>query len=252
MAKKKKSSNRPPGQDKQEVRQRRLDARRQAKIEAEERRRRQQRRELIVRYLILAFIGLSLFWFVFLRNQAPSEINGHPISQFSNAGVNDHTNDSVTYETQPPVAGAHAPSPLPCGVYNQTLPEERQVHMLEHGAVGIQYRPDLELEEIKEIEALVGEFDKDVFSAPYTEMETPIAVTSWSRKMELDSFDEDAVRQYIDEFAGEGPEADQDCPSDSDTPFEPAPTASPDATASPEPSPDAEGKKGKGKDKDES
>jgi hypothetical protein len=136
----------------------------------------------------------------------------------------------VNYETFPPVSGQHAPGSAPCGVYNQQIPDETQVHMLEHGAVGIQYQPTLEMETIRAIEAIVGDFDKDVFSAPYETMETPIVVSSWSRKMNLDSFDEEAVRAYIDEFAGEGPESGQECPSGSEAPFEPQPSPSPEAT----------------------
>lgn len=237
----KKSSGKPSGPNKQEIKRQRLEARRAAKAAEMERRRKQQRREQMVRYLIISFVIVSLIWFIFLRNQAPSEIDGHPISQFSTAGVNDHTTDPVQYPTTPAVSGAHAPGSLPCGVYSTQLPDESQVHMLEHGAVGVQYQPTLEPSTIESIEDLVRDAGDNVFAAPYEGLEKPIAVTSWSRMMTLDEFDRGAVEQYIDAFAGEGPESGQTCPAEEDSPFRPAPTVSPQP--SPSPSEDAGGGK---------
>jgi hypothetical protein len=241
------------GAQKQEMRAKRLEARRAAKAEAEARRRKQERRERIVRLVIMGFVVVSLVWFIFLRNQQPKEIDGHPITQFSTAGVNNHTSDPVNYETLPAVSGEHAPGAAPCGVYDQQIPDETQVHMLEHGAVGIQYLPTLPVDQIKEIEAIVEDSERDVFSAPYPGMESQVAVSSWSRKMELDELDASAVEQYIDAFAGKGPESGQECPKEVDSPFEPqaSPSPTPVATISPEPE-DAggSGKGKKGKDSD--
>lgn len=243
MAKKSSKKNtRPQGAvDKQQLRQQRLEARRAAKAEAEERRRKQARRERLVRFMILSFVALSLFWFIFLRNQTPSEINGHPISQFSNAGVNDHTNDPQQYETTPPVSGPHAAGTLPCGLYGSQIPDETQVHMLEHGAVGLQYQPTLDPAEISKLEAIAKGEDENVFAAPYQGMETPISVTSWSRKMELDEVDEAAIEEFIDVFAGKGPESGQTCPNEQDQPFQPQQSPSPGEAISPAPGESPEG-----------
>lgn len=238
-----KKSGGPSGQDKQELRRQRLEARRAAKAAEMERRRKQQRREQMVRYLIISFVIVSLIWFIFLRNQTPSEIGGNPIAQFSTGGVNDHTTDPVQYESVPGVSGAHAPGALPCGVYNAKVPDESQVHMLEHGAVGINYQPTLAPETIEQIEDVVRDSGDNVFSAPYDGLPKPIAVSSWSRIMELDEFDRAAIEEYIDVFAGKGPESGQTCSNEEDSPFEAAPSPSP--SAEPSPSPSAVGKKGK-------
>ncbi|MFP5298962.1 MAG: DUF3105 domain-containing protein [Actinomycetota bacterium] len=236
-----KRSGGPSGQEKQELRRQRLEARRAAKMAALERQRKQQRREQLVRYLIVSSVIVSLVWVIFLRNQTPSEIDGHPISQFSTAGVNDHTTDPVQYETVPGVSGAHSPGSLPCGVYNAEVPEPSQVHMLEHGAVGINFQPTLDPETIEQIEDVVRDAGENVFSAPYEGLPQPISVTSWSRMMKLDEFDRAAVEEYIDIFAGKGPESGQTCPNEEDSPFEIAP--SPSAVPSPSPTEEAGGKK---------
>lgn len=249
----KKTNKRKPantsGPNKQEIKQQRLEARRQAKMEAETRRRKQQQRERLVRFAIISFIAVSLFWFIFLRNQAPAEIGGHQITQYSTGGVNDHTTDPQNYESVPGVSGFHAPSAAPCGIYGQQIPDETQVHMLEHGAVGVQFQPTLDPAKIEALEAIVKDYDADVFSAPYAELDTPISVTSWSRKMSLDDVDEAAIREYIDVFAGEGPEQGQTCAADSDQPFTPveaSPSPIPTPEAIPTPEGDGGGKKDKG------
>lgn len=233
MAKKrKKRERRPDAPDPQELRQQRLEARRRAKAEEMAALRRRRQRETLVRLVTIFLLGGLIFWFIFLRDRAPTEINGNAIETLSVRGVSDHTRETVQYETSPPVSGAHAIQTLPCGVHGQPIQNEVQVHMLEHGAVGVQYRPDLPLEDIRSIEELVADYDSHVFSAPYPEMETPIAVTSWARIMRLDAVDAEAIRRYADRFRDRGPEANQPCPMDVNQPFElPEVEASPDADA---------------------
>ena len=236
MSKKSKKTRRgaTPGVDPNQLRQQRLEARRQAKAEAEAARRKKQTRERIIRYLVYAGLFALAIWFVFLRNAAPTEIQGNTIETFSQAGVNQHTSETQQYPTTPAVSGPHAPQPSACGVINQPIPPGNSVHALEHGAVGINYGPDLELDVIKEIEALVGDYEENVFSAPLEGMEAPIVVSSWSRLMPLDSYDEGVVKEYIEAFAGKGPEAGQNCPGTAEAPFTP-PTPAPSDGTSPAP-----------------
>lgn len=229
MARKNKK-NRPEGLNPQELRQQRLEARRVAKEQALAERRKRERRARLIRLIVIGLLGLVLFWFVFLRGRGPSEIAGNPVETLSTAGGGLHTNEDVSYESAPPVSGEHRPGAPGCGTYGQQLEDELQVHALEHGAIGVQFAPDLDPEQIKAIEEFVGTFDKDVFSAPYEGMQTPVTVTSWGRKMQLDSFDEAAVREYFEAFAGGGPEGAQlDCDSTESDEFQPASEATPAA-----------------------
>ena len=226
MAKKKTRSPRqaPSASEAHERRQQRLQARREAKAQALEAQRKAQRRARWLRIGGLA-VGsvavLALLWRLAAPPDTPDRIRGHSVRKLGESGTGDHTTAPVRYDSTPPTHGPHEAQPAPCGVHPEPVPEGNQVHSLEHGAVGIQYRPDLvEVDDIRAIERLTRGFDSGVFSAPYPEMEPAIAVSSWGELMELDSLDMPAIREYIEVFRGQGPE-DVSCDNLVDDPFEP-------------------------------
>lgn len=199
---------------------------------------RARRAKLIRRMVLVGVLALSLFLVVrqFQDVSGPDEIRGHEISRFRDEGENQHTGDAVNYETTPPVAGEHRPSPPDCGIYGTQMEDELLVHGLEHGAVAVLYQPTLALEDIRRIEEIAGEYDSHVITMPYEGMEPVVAVASWGERMDLQELDAPAVRTYIDEFRDEGPEAGQSCDMEEDTPFEPAEaTPAPGGSPSPEP-----------------
>jgi len=219
VAKKKSSRTRGKAESVQhERRQQRLEERRLAREQELAREARAKRQRDLLRRTIIALVLGVLTWFFFFRNQPLTEIAGARIMNFSTSGVNVHRTGSLEYETTPPVSGPHAPQPAACGTYAEPISDEEQVHTLEHGAVGIQYRPDLDPEQIAVIEELVAGYDTHVFSAPYPGMEPNVVVSSWGEKIELDSARTQVVRAYIRAFRLKGPEK-QDCPSSSDDSF---------------------------------
>jgi hypothetical protein len=202
--------------------QERLDARRRAKAEAMEARRKAERRQRLVRTAVISLLAAGAVWFFLVQTQPPAtpdSIRGHAVRELGESGVNDHVTGAVDYDSSPPVSGPHASQPAPCGVHSEPIPNENQVHSLEHGAVGIQYQPDVDPEDIAAIERIVRRFESGVFSAPYPDMETPIAVSSWGELMALDDLDVPAINAYIEEFRGGGPE-DATCPNTVDSPFQ--------------------------------
>ncbi|MBW3607245.1 MAG: DUF3105 domain-containing protein, partial [Actinobacteria bacterium] len=117
----------------------------------------------------------------------------------------EHTAEKLTaddFDTNPPTSGPHNPTPAPDGIYapGNEPAIENWVHTLEHGSVGLLYQPDLELEQIRDLEAIVGEYDGQVFSMPYTGgMQSPITIAAWGHTMELDEVEEDSIEQFIEE-----------------------------------------------------
>ena len=107
--------------------------------------------------------------------------------------------------------------------------------------MGVQYKPDVPLRQIRQIEALVRSYDSHVFSGPYEQMDSNITLTAWGHMLRLDTFEEQTIRDFIDDFAqgGDAPEAGQDCPVSSDERFSPEPSPSPGSSpgGSPSPSP---------------
>jgi hypothetical protein len=222
VAKTKKKRARTGAADQDQRRRERLEARREAKAAALAAAARAERRRRIINIALLAGVTTAAVWFFFLRSPAPKTIAGHPIETLSTAGVGSHTEGNVDYPTKPPVSGTHNPIPAPCGTHATQVPDEHQVHSLEHGAVGIQFAPDLDPADIQKIESIVRGYDANVFSGPYAGMDTPIVVTSWGRMMKLSTLDESAIRKYIAAFAGHGPEAGTSCDNTENQSFEPA------------------------------
>lgn len=50
----------------------------------------------------------------------------------------------AVYNSSPPTSGEHWPTPARCGFYEDSLPDERVVHNLEHGNIVISYNLPLE------------------------------------------------------------------------------------------------------------
>ncbi len=240
-----------PGVDPNVQRRERLEARRQAKATALAAQRKKEQRETLVKRIGMVLLAGALIWFLFLRTAGPTEFNGHPVEELSQAGLGQHLPpeteaNTVEYESSPPVSGQHFAQQPVCGTFASPIANEAQVHALEHGAVGVQFQATVDPEQVDQLEEIAKSYDDRVFSGPYPMMDTPIAVTSWGRLMELDTVDETAIRAYIEEFRGKGPE-DQPCPGSSSQTFEPNPTTSPSPGASPSvsasPSPGKKGKK---------
>jgi Protein of unknown function (DUF3105) len=233
---KKRRQQRPADYDPNEKRRQRLEEKRRQREEAAKARRRAEFRERLVRGMVFAAVIVAAIWFFFLRTQEPSEIDGFEIQNFRES--DGHTNDPVTYESVPPVTGEHREFPAPCGVHDVQIEDELFVHSLEHGAVGVLYDPQqVEVPTIRDVEALVNEYDDRTIAAPYPNMETPITLTSWGELMRLPDFRESTARNYIDEFIGSGPE-NIECPNESARPFDPQ------LEPTPTPTPEGDGEEG--------
>jgi hypothetical protein len=126
------------------------------------------------------------------------------------------------YNSKPPTSGPHwsilGEAPVPWGIYQEVIPDEAQIHNLEHGGVMIQYNcrdcPDL----IAQLERFAREYvtahplprypqSAKLVVAPYYDMPSRVALTAWGRIDMLDGYDEARIARFVDAYRDQGPEA---------------------------------------------
>jgi hypothetical protein len=174
-----------------------------------------QRRILVVTIVTVLVVG-GIAGLVVQRNLSRgSAVRALNVQTFPNQG---QTNLSpggkyTKYNSVPPTSGPHDPTPAPCGVSSQPIPNEVQVHDLEHGVIMVQYRPGLDQAQVQALEKLGRSYSSHVIVAPYQGLSTPIAVTAWTKLMTLDRADEGKIRRFVDLYRQRGPEVGIPCPA---------------------------------------
>ncbi|MEU5940138.1 DUF3105 domain-containing protein [Micromonospora sp. NPDC047548] len=106
------------------------------------------------------------------------------------------------YRTMPPTSGPHSPRVVVPGVYRDPVPEELQVHVLEHGHVLVQYAPDVSAADVEALERIGRRHPRDVVVAPYPALGHGIGLSGWQRQRRLDTLDERAVGDFVTRVAG--------------------------------------------------
>ncbi len=106
------------------------------------------------------------------------------------------------YRTMPPTSGPHSPRVVVPGIYRDPVPEELQVHILEHGHVLVQYAHDVSADDVRALERLGRRHPRDTVVAPYPALGHGIGLTGWQRLQRLDTLDEQAVDEFITRVAG--------------------------------------------------
>ena len=154
--------------------------------------------------------------FAVLRSQANARaVRALGVQTFPNQGQ-EHLQpgqDYTAYNSTPPTSGPHDPSPAPCGISSQPIPNTVQVHDLEHGVVMVQYRPGLDPGQVATLQALGRSYASHVLVAPYPGLPSPVTATAWTRLMTLDRADVGKLRRFIGLFRHKGPEVGIACPS---------------------------------------
>jgi drug/metabolite transporter (DMT)-like permease len=107
-----------------------------------------------------------------------------------------------TYRSDPPTSGPHIPGPDLSGVVDEPIARPLQVGVLERGDVLIQYE-GLAAGDVDRLAALAGDH---VVVAPGTDLPSAVVATAWVHKRTCDEVDVDALREFVDERVGQGPD----------------------------------------------
>ena len=123
-----------------------------------------------------------------------------------------HVPDAIVSPRMPPPGGAHAPRWQNCGVYAAPISSAAAVHSLEHGAVWLTYRPDLEPEAVWILRDLVRHGDHLLLS-PYPDQLFPVIATVWGYQLLLDRADDPRLARFIERYKADpsGPEPGAPC-----------------------------------------
>ncbi|AKH16891.1 MULTISPECIES: DUF3105 domain-containing protein [Deinococcus] len=111
----------------------------------------------------------------------------------------DHRSGSLIYAENPPAGGPHNPAWQNCGVYDRPLYNEYVVHSLEHGAVWITYRPDLDAAQVAALKTLVEGRPYTILS-PYEGLDTPVAASAWGAQLKVEQADDSRLKAFLDKY----------------------------------------------------
>lgn len=145
-------------------------------------------------------------------NAAPERLPVGEVQELPNDG-REHV-ICASYERTPPASGAHFPAWQNCGIYTQPIQNQTAVHSLEHGAVWVAYKPDLDA---SVLQAMTDQLKSEQFAlaAPYPGLQNQIVLTAWTRQLAVDDWSDPAVEDFLDTYLGRyspvAPEAGASC-----------------------------------------
>lgn len=118
-----------------------------------------------------------------------------------------------TFSSKPPTSGSHYDQPglgpVTTGMHSEPIPNEGQIHNLEHGHIGIQHK-GLDPSILTDLTALVRADPTFLFIAPYPDMEYKLAFTAWGKLLGCASPNAKATgvaKEFIKQFRDKAPES---------------------------------------------
>ncbi len=117
----------------------------------------------------------------------------------------------ATFDSATPTSGKHNASAPACGPTSEPLQPDLAVHALEHGAIVVWYRPDIDDELRASASDLLREWDSHWIMSPNAGIEASFVATAWNRLKAFDEPNAD-MREFVDVYRRRGPES-VDCPA---------------------------------------
>jgi len=186
------------------------EARRQRQLAAQATAKKRRQTALVRRVAIIAAVAILLAGGVAIYMMNEANKPGELVAMQPSPHIKPDEAHAA-YTTDPPTSGPHVPQVPAWTVYTEPITKEVQVHALEDAGVVINYRPDLDKATVDRLAALTksysdhaGEtqtnFDNHVLMSPYPGLSNAIVLTAWRRIQRFDTFDEAAIKRFIDEY----------------------------------------------------
>lgn len=96
----------------------------------------------------------------------------------------------------PPVFGEHFSAWQNCGIYDQPVGLGNALHSMEHGAVWLTYRPNLDANQVSNLQSLVRGHGY-VLMSPYPTQAKPVVLTAWGVQLVIDFVPDDRIASFI-------------------------------------------------------
>ena len=100
----------------------------------------------------------------------------------------------------PPPFGQHYSYWQNCGIYDQPVELGNALHSMEHGAVWLTYRPNLDAGQVKALQDLVRGHPY-VLMSPYPPQTDDVVLTAWGVQLVIKSVPDDRISKFIAYYA---------------------------------------------------
>ncbi len=154
---------------------------------------------------------LAIVPFVFVAcgsdsNTSTTSVDGEPAGTKTYTDLSEnHVDTPVDYPQNPPVGGAPSQAWQDCQCYDTSIPNERGVHSLEHGAVWITYSPDTSKADHQLLRDLAATGDH-ILVSQYDGLPSPVVASAWGKQLLLHSVADPELQQFVGVFQS-GPQA---------------------------------------------
>jgi hypothetical protein len=164
---------------------------------------------LIVTTVLIVVFAAGIVTYAIANHKSPDSTDPYQRPEIASAkaikGViykvepkHNHVGTAVKYDTTPPTGGNHSPIWADCAgtVYPNAIANENAVHMLEHGAVWITYKPGLPKDQVAVLAKQVNGIDRMAMS-PYPGLRTNISLQAWNYQLFVDSASDPRIADFI-------------------------------------------------------
>jgi hypothetical protein len=148
-------------------------------------------------FIILGVVGFAILAIVVILATRPAAAPRG--TESFEVQSREHVSGPVTYDQVPPVGGDHAPQWQNCGFYSSPVPNETAVHSMEHGAVWITYKSDINPDQINRLRQITAA-QSFILTSPYPDLPAPVVASAWGRQIRLDSAEDPRLEQFIAAF----------------------------------------------------
>lgn len=166
---------------------------------------------LVVTAIVIVAFAAGIVTFALVSKKSNSSASGTPWSRPEVAAAkqisgivykaepnHNHVQGTISYDAAPPIGGNHSQYWADCTgtVYPNAIANENAVHMLEHGAIWITYKPGLAAGQVSALSKLVSGQDRMAMS-PYPGLKSNISLQAWGYQLFVDNASDARIQQFI-------------------------------------------------------